>query len=109
MLEAAQEEQDRNTRPELATRITNFKDYKSVIIGYPIWLGIQPMAINTFLESYDFTEKKVIPFCTSGGNRRFPFSTADNFDTAMINCHKNHFLFGTKKSNRFSIALDSGI
>ncbi len=68
LLKAAQEEQDRNARPELATRITNFKDYKSIIIGYPIWLGIQPMAINTFLESYDFTGKKVIPFCTSGGS-----------------------------------------
>ena len=68
LLKAAQEEQDRNARPELETRITNFKDYKSIIIGYPIWLGIQPMAINTFLESYDFKGKNVIPFCTSGGS-----------------------------------------
>ena len=69
LLKAAQEEQDRNARPELATIINNFKDYKSIIIGYPIWLGIQPMAINTFLESYDFKGKNVIPFCTSGGSR----------------------------------------
>ncbi|MDE5782314.1 MAG: aldo/keto reductase [Lachnospiraceae bacterium] len=68
MLKIAQKEQDKNSRPKLATKISGFKNYDTVIIGYPIWWGMQPMAINTFLESYNFTGKKVIPFCTSGGS-----------------------------------------
>ncbi len=68
MLEIAQKEQDEDARPELATKISNFKDYNTIIIGYPIWWGMQPMAVNSFLASYDFTGKKVIPFCTSGGS-----------------------------------------
>lgn len=68
MLDIAQEEQDSNARPELATQITGFKKYDTILLGFPIWWGEQPMAINTFLESYDFSGKKVIPFCTSGGS-----------------------------------------
>ncbi len=68
MLEAAQKEQDSNARPKLASKITGFKKYDTILLGFPIWWGEQPMAINTFLESYDFSGKKVIPFCTSGGS-----------------------------------------
>ena len=68
MLDIAQEEQDSDARPELATQITGFKKYDTILLGYPIWWGEQPMAINTFLESYDFSGKKIIPFCTSGGS-----------------------------------------
>ena len=42
--------------------------YDVIYIGYPIWLGNAPRVINTFLEQYDFTDKTVIPFCTSGGS-----------------------------------------
>ncbi len=68
MLDIAQEEQDSDARPELASQITGFKKYDTILLGFPIWWGEQPMAINTFLESYDFSGKKVIPFCTSGGS-----------------------------------------
>lgn len=66
MLETAQREQDENARPELADRISNWSQYDTIILGYPIWWGRQPMVINTFLETYDFKGKKIVPFCTSG-------------------------------------------
>ena len=65
-LTQAQEERANNARPELSTTINNMSEYDTVYVGYPIWCYTAPMAIFTFLESYDFTGKTVIPFCTSG-------------------------------------------
>ena len=42
-------------------------EYDTVIVGFPIWWGVAPRIIETFLESYDFSGKTIIPFCTSGG------------------------------------------
>ncbi len=64
----ASREKAQNARPELATRVNNFDDYDTVFIGSPIWYGDAPMAIYTFLESYDFSGKKIIPFVTHGGS-----------------------------------------
>ena len=66
-LEPAKKEQRENARPELKTKIDNFDNYDVIYLGYPIWWGTVPMVINTFLESYDFSGKTVIPFATSGG------------------------------------------
>lgn len=65
----AMKEQQENARPELKTRVDNMADYDTVFVGYPIWHGDTPMAIRSFLESYDFSGKKVIPFCSSGSSR----------------------------------------
>lgn len=65
----AMKEQQENARPELKTRVDNMAEYDTVFVGYPIWHGDTPMAVRTFLESYDFTGKKVIPFCSSGSSR----------------------------------------
>lgn len=67
-LAQAQEERANNARPELSTTISNMWEYDTVYVGYPIWCYTAPMAIFTFLESYDFTGKIVIPFCTSGSS-----------------------------------------
>lgn len=64
-VDRARRELDQNARPELASSISNMSDYDVILIGYPIWWHTAPMAIDTFLESYDLTGKKVIPFCTS--------------------------------------------
>ena len=48
--------------------IENFSDYKNIIIGFPIWCFTCPMAVISFIEKYDFTGKKIYPFCTSGGS-----------------------------------------
>lgn len=66
-LDPAKQEQRENARPKLKTKIDNFDEYDTIYLGYPIWWGTVPMVINTFLESYDFSNKTVIPFATSGG------------------------------------------
>lgn len=68
ILSEALQEKNENARPELKTSVDNMAEYETVFVGYPIWHGDTPMAVRTFLESYDFTGKKVIPFCSSGSS-----------------------------------------
>lgn len=62
--EVAKKEKEENARPELKTNVENMGQYQVVFIGCPSWWHTAPMAIFTFLESYDFAGKTVIPFCT---------------------------------------------
>ena len=62
------EMKDKSSRPAISGRIDNMEDYDIVYIGFPIWWYVAPTIINTFLESYDFSGKTVIPFATSGGS-----------------------------------------
>ena len=64
----AKAEQNANARPELTAAVNNFGDYDTVFLGYPNWWGDLPMPVYTFLESYDFSGKTVIPFCTHAGS-----------------------------------------
>ena len=59
---------DPNSRPEIASAVEDMDSYDTVIIGFPIWWGVAPRIIETFLESYDFSGKTIVPFCTSGGS-----------------------------------------
>ena len=59
---------DPNSRPEIADKLSNMEDYDTVFIGFPIWWYVAPTIINTFIESYDFSGKTIIPFATSGGS-----------------------------------------
>ena len=59
---------DPAARPEIANAVVDMDSYDTVIIGFPIWWGVAPRIIETFLESYDFSGKTIIPFCTSGGS-----------------------------------------
>ena len=59
---------DPASRPEIAERLPNMADYDTVFIGFPIWWYVAPHIINTFVESYDFSEKTLVPFATSGGS-----------------------------------------
>ncbi len=65
---ANQEQNDKSVRPEIANPIENLEQYDVIYLGYPIWWGEEPRIIDTFLESYDFSDKTVIPFCTSGSS-----------------------------------------
>lgn len=56
-------------RPEIAESNIQIDGYDVVFLGFPIWWYVAPTIINTFLESYDFTGKKVILFATSGGSK----------------------------------------
>ena len=59
---------DPSCRPEIAVEVKDMDQYDTVIVGFPIWWGVAPRIIETFLESYDFSGKTIIPFCTSGGS-----------------------------------------
>lgn len=65
-LDRAAEEKAENARPALANRVENMDEYDIVFLGYPNWWYTVPMAIHSFVESYDFTGKTVIPFCAHG-------------------------------------------
>lgn len=62
---ADQEQNDPDARPAISGGVENMDIYDTIIIGYPIWHGQAPRIINTFLESYDFSGKTILPFCTS--------------------------------------------
>ena len=62
---ADREQNDSNARPSINGKVANMADYDVVFIGYPIWHGQAPRIISTFLESYDFSGKTIVPFCTS--------------------------------------------
>lgn len=66
--EVAKQEQNTNARPELAESLNDISDYDVVFIGYPIWWSDMPMAVYTFLESHDLSEKTIVPFCTHAGS-----------------------------------------
>lgn len=60
------------SRPEIAQRLEGMDDYDTVFVGFPIWWGIEPRAVDTFLESGDFSGKAMVPFATSGGSAMPP-------------------------------------
>ena len=62
------EMQDKSSRPAITAKLKNMKDYDVIYVGFPIWWYTCPTIINTFMESYDFVGKTVIPFATSGGS-----------------------------------------
>ena len=59
---------DPNARPAISGSVENMEQYDIVFIGYPIWWGEAPRILSTFVESYSFSGKTVVPFCTSGGS-----------------------------------------
>lgn len=66
--DVAKKEQNENARPEIKNKVNNFDDYNTIFIGYPNWWGDMPMIVYTFLESYNFNGKTVIPFNTHEGS-----------------------------------------
>ena len=62
------EMRDKSSRPELADKSAPINEHDIIFLGFPIWWYVAPTIINTFLESYDFTGKKIILFATSGGS-----------------------------------------
>lgn len=65
LLDIARQEQSDSARPELAAQVENWGRYDTVFVGYPNWWSDAPMVVYTFLESYDWTGKTLIPFNTS--------------------------------------------
>jgi len=67
-IEEAKQELRAKARPELTATVENMDQYDTIILGYPNWWGVPPMAVFTFLESYDFSGKKIVPFCSHEGS-----------------------------------------
>lgn len=59
---------DPSSRPAISNSVEDMAQYDIVFLGYPIWWGEAPRIVSTFVESYDFSGKTIIPFCTSGGS-----------------------------------------
>ena len=62
------EMQDKSSRPAISSKVNNMQDYDVIFVGFPVWWYKEPSIIDTFMESYDFSGKTVIPFATSGGS-----------------------------------------
>ena len=62
---ANKEQDDAGARPAISGKVEDMDKYQTVVLAYPIWWGEAPRIISTFLESYDFSGKTVVPFCTS--------------------------------------------
>ena len=65
---ATSEQNDPDARPEIGSEPLKLEGYTTVYIGYPIWWGEEPRIMDTFVESYDFSDLTVIPFCTSASS-----------------------------------------
>ena len=62
------EMKDPTCRPAVAGQVEDMSQYGVVFVGFPIWWGREPSVVDTFLDAYDFSGKKIVPFCTSGGS-----------------------------------------
>ena len=90
---------DEKSRPTIAGKVEDMAQYDTVFIGFPIWWYQAPRIIETFLESYDFSGKTVIPFATSGG------SGMGGEDILKAACSKDtKWLPGKRLSSRESAA-----
>ena len=67
-IDVAKRELNNDKRPELTNKVADIDSYDVVFLGYPNWWGTIPMAVVTFLESYDFSGKRIFPFCTHEGS-----------------------------------------
>ena len=83
------EMKDPASRPAIANKADNMDAYDTVFIGFPIWWYVAPTIVNTFLESYDFTGKTIVPFATSGGS-----GMGKTVDVLQRVCPAAHFKSG---------------
>lgn len=65
---SSQEMNDRDSRPAIRNTVSHMEQYDVVFVGFPIWWYREPSIIDTFMESYDFGGKTIVPFATSGGS-----------------------------------------
>ena len=67
-IEDAKAELREGARPELKEYLDSLDNYDTIFVGYPNWWGTMPMAMFTFLEHYDLSGKRILPFCTNEGS-----------------------------------------
>jgi flavodoxin len=83
---SSQEMEDRGSRPAISSRVADMASYDVVFVGFPIWWYREPSIIDTFMESYDFSGKTVVPFSTyySSGWAGTPDKIADTCTGATV-------------------------
>lgn len=69
VLDEAQRDMNANARPELKNYVEDISKYDAILIGYPNWWATIPMPVASFLEEYDLSNKRIVPFCSHGGGR----------------------------------------
>lgn len=69
VLDQAKRDQERQARPQIKNQVPNMAQYDVIFLGYPNWWASIPMPIASFLEGYDFSGKRIFPFCSHGGGR----------------------------------------
>jgi flavodoxin len=67
-IDEAKKELNQQARPELKEYLDDLDGYDTIFLGYPNWWGTMPMAMFSFLEHYDLTGKRILPFCTNEGS-----------------------------------------
>ena len=67
-IDEAKAELNANERPEVAEHLEDLDGYDTIFLGYPNWWGTCPMCVFTFLEHYDLSGKRIVPFCTNEGS-----------------------------------------
>ena len=68
LTEYTKKEMQANARPEIVGKVENFDQYDTIFIGFPVWWGDKPMPVYTFIDSYNFNGKNIVPFCTHEGS-----------------------------------------
>lgn len=97
LVNLAKDEQNKDVRPEIKNKISNFDSFDIIYIGYPIWWSDMPQILYTFFELYDFSGKTVIPFSTHGGSGL----------SGTVNTIKNKIPNANVESNAFTIYRDN--
>lgn len=80
------EQNDKTVRPEILNTVENMDSYDVIVLGYPIWWSQAPRIIDTFLESYDFSNKTIIPFCTSASS---DIGSSDDYLHSLVDSTTN--------------------
>ena len=89
---------DRSSRPAISSKIDDISVYDTIYVGFPVWWYREPSIIDTFMESYDFSGKKVIPFATSGGS-----GLGDSYKNMQALAPNANVIDGKKLSARTSV------
>ena len=88
---------DPSSRPKIASEPVSIEGYDVIYIGYPIWHGEAPRIMNTFVESVDFLDATIIPFCTSGSS-----GVGNSATNLQANATGGNWLEGTRLSTNIT-------
>ena len=95
---SSKEMRKKDARPEFIKKDLDIQKYEKIYLGFPIWWYTAPRIINTFLEAYDFTNKTIVLFATSGGTKKFGKTIKD----LQVSANKAKFIEGSINPKDYS-------